>query len=31
LRRGELDRYIGRPLLAGRHQGHTAITAAHAL
>ena len=31
LRRGELDRYIGRPLLAGRRQGHTAITAAHAL
>jgi hypothetical protein len=31
LRRGELDRYIGHPLLAGRRQGHTAITAAHAL
>jgi hypothetical protein len=29
-RRGELDGYIGRPLLAGRRQGRTAIAAAHA-
>ncbi|HVX37056.1 MAG TPA: hypothetical protein VHC71_12650 [Hyphomicrobium sp.] len=31
LRRGELDGYIGRPLLAGRRQGRPAIAAAHAL
>jgi hypothetical protein len=31
LRRGELDRYIGRPLLAGCEQGHTTMAAMHAL